>query len=55
MIKIPCANFIVPMLQINELAMASDEKRLELFNEVTGALIWQEKRPEVVQKLKGEN
>ena len=41
-------------MQINELAMATDEKRLELFNEVTGALIWQEKRPEHVQKLGGK-
>ena len=35
--------------------MASDEKRLELFNEVTGSLIWQEKLPEMIQKLRGND
>jgi hypothetical protein len=41
-------------IQINELAMASDAKRLQLFSEIAGSMVWAEKRPEDVNLLDGK-
>ena len=34
--------------------MASDAKRLQLFSEIAGSMVWAEKRPEDVKLLDGK-
>lgn len=40
------------MFQINELAQASDERRLALLLEVAGTMYWDEMRPQDIECLK---
>ncbi len=41
------------VLQINDLATATDKKRLELITEVAGSLVWKELQPQNYSLLKG--
>jgi hypothetical protein len=43
----------VCFLQINDLATATDKKRLELITEVAGSLVWKELQPQNYSLLKG--
>lgn len=44
---------ILFVLQINDLATATDKKRLELITEVAGSLVWKELQPQNYSLLKG--
>ena len=41
-------------LQINDLATATDKKRLEQFTDIAGSLTWKEIQPKNVSLLKGK-
>jgi hypothetical protein len=45
---------LVVFLQINDLATATDKKRLEQFTEIAGSLTWKELQPKNDSLLKGK-